>query len=57
MTDTSAVSVLAFDWAQKWHNFWHGTVGKWIPGQGLQIVLLVLGAVLTARFIGWGRAR
>ncbi|MFA5708392.1 mechanosensitive ion channel family protein [Mycolicibacterium sp.] len=54
MTDTSAVSVLAFDWAQKWHNFWHGTVGEWILVKGLQIVLLVLGAVLTARFIGWG---
>ncbi len=53
MTDTT-VSVLAFDWAQKWHNFWHGSVGQWILTSGLQILLLLLGAALAARFIGWG---
>ncbi|CAJ1507161.1 mechanosensitive ion channel family protein [[Mycobacterium] burgundiense] len=53
MTDTAGASVLAFDWAQKWHNFWHGTVGEWILAKGLQIVLMVLGALLAARFIGW----
>jgi small-conductance mechanosensitive channel len=36
-----------------WHNFWHGEIGTWLLTQGLQIALLVVGALLAARFINW----
>ncbi|HEY5843452.1 MAG TPA: mechanosensitive ion channel domain-containing protein, partial [Mycobacterium sp.] len=44
---------MAFDSAQKWHNFWAGDIGEWIITRGLRIVLMVLGAILLARFINW----
>jgi moderate conductance mechanosensitive channel len=44
---------MAFDWAQKWHDFWRGQLGEWIITRGLRIVLMVLAAVLLARFINW----
>ena len=44
---------MAFDWAQKWHDFWRGEIGEWIITRGLRIVLLVLAAILVARFINW----
>ncbi len=39
--------------AQKWHDFWHGRIGEWILTSGLKITLLVIGALLGARFISW----
>jgi small conductance mechanosensitive channel len=45
--------VLAFDWAQKWHSFWRGTIGEWILTRGLRIVMLLIAAVLMARFVNW----
>ena len=39
--------------ADQWHAFWHGEIGEWILTRGLSIVLLLIGAVLTARFISW----
>lgn len=43
--------------AQHWHNFWHGDIGAWILTRGLKITLLVIGALLGARFINWVAAR
>lgn len=42
-----------FDWAQKWHDFWSGSIGEWILTRGLKIVLLIIFALLAARFINW----
>lgn len=43
--------------AERWHAFWHGGIGEWILGRGLRIALLLLGAVLAARFITWTAQR
>ena len=43
--------------ADHWHAFWHGEIGEWILTRGLSIVLLLIGAVLTARFISWTAKR
>lgn len=48
---------LAIDWAQKWHDFWAGMVGEWILTRGLRIIMLVLAAVLMARFVSWAARR
>ena len=41
------------NWSQQWHNFWHGQIGEWILTRGLRIVMLVLAAMLAARFVNW----
>jgi small conductance mechanosensitive channel len=46
-------SVLALPFADRWHDFWHGTIGEWILTKGLRITLLILGGLLAARFINW----
>ncbi|MGV0646558.1 mechanosensitive ion channel family protein [Mycolicibacterium sp. XJ2546] len=46
-------SYLAFSPAQGWHDFWHGNIGEWILTKGLRITVLLLAAVLIARFINW----
>ena len=43
--------------AERWHAFWHGGIGEWILGSGLRIALLLLGAMLAARFITWTAQR
>ena len=43
--------------AERWHAFWHGGIGEWILGRGLRIALLLLGAMLAARFITWTAQR
>ena len=48
---------VALDWAATWHGFWRGGVGEWIMTRGLKIVLLVIFAVLAARFINWTAAK
>ena len=40
-------------WAQQWHDFWRGSIGEWIITRGLRIVMLVIAAMLIARFVGW----
>lgn len=37
-----------------WHNFWHGEIGEWLLTKGVEIALLVVGALLAARCISWG---
>jgi moderate conductance mechanosensitive channel len=47
----------ALDWAATWHGFWRGDVGEWILTRGLKIVLLIIFAILAARFITWVSAK
>jgi moderate conductance mechanosensitive channel len=56
MTNPSA-TVLAGAWAQRWHDFWRGEIGEWIITRGLRIVMLVIAAILLARFINWTAQR
>jgi small conductance mechanosensitive channel len=46
-------TVLALTDAQRWHNFWRGDIGEWIVTRGVRIALLLIGALLAARFINW----
>jgi len=50
---TTNTTYLAIDFAQRWHGFWRGDIGGWLLTKGLKIVLLVIFAILTARFINW----
>lgn len=49
--------VLAFSPGQRWHDMWSGEIGEWVITKGLRIVLLLIGAVLAARFITWAARR
>jgi moderate conductance mechanosensitive channel len=44
---------VAIQFAQRWHDFWRGGIGEWIITRGLRIVMLVIAAMLAARFISW----
>ncbi len=55
MTTTS--DYLAIRFADRWHGFWHGDIGVWIMTRGLRIALLIVGALLAARFISWAARR
>ncbi|KAA0074898.1 mechanosensitive ion channel family protein [Mycolicibacterium sp. P9-64] len=46
-------SYQAFEWAQRWHDFWRGGVGEWILTRGLKIALIIIFSLLAARFITW----
>ena len=48
---------LALPMAEVWHDFWHDDIGEWILTRGLRIALLLIGAVLAARFIRWTAQR
>jgi len=48
---------LAFDWGQRWHDFWHDDIGVWILTRGVRIALLVVGALLASRLINWTARR
>lgn len=59
---TDLMAVLAHPFAKPfgdyWHDFWHQSdVGAWILTRGLHIALLVIGALLGARFINWFASR
>ena len=45
---------LAIGFAEGWRDFWHGDIGIWVMTRGLQMALLVIGALLAARFIHIG---
>ncbi|OCB22288.1 mechanosensitive ion channel protein MscS [Mycobacterium malmoense] len=36
-----------------WHAFWRGEIGQWIITRGLRIVMVLIAAVLAARFVNW----
>jgi moderate conductance mechanosensitive channel len=50
-------TVLAIDFAERWHSFWNGTFGVWILERGVRIALLLIGGLLAARFINWAANR
>jgi small conductance mechanosensitive channel len=50
---TTNTNYLAFSVTQRWQDFWRGEIGEWIITRGLKITLLVIFAVLAARFINW----
>lgn len=50
---TTNTTVLAVSMTQRWHDFWRGDIGEWIITRGLRIVLLLIGAMLAARFVTW----
>jgi small conductance mechanosensitive channel len=50
-------TLLAFDLASRWHGFWRGDIGVWILDRGVRIALLLIGALLAARFINWTAQR
>jgi moderate conductance mechanosensitive channel len=50
---TTNTTVLAISAAQRWHDFWRGDIGEWIINSGLKIVMLLIAAVLAARFVSW----
>jgi moderate conductance mechanosensitive channel len=56
MTTTNS-SVLALSVADRWHDFWRGNIGEWIITKGLRIVMLVILAILLARFVNWAAQR
>ena len=39
--------------AGPWHDFWHGDIGETVLTKSMSIALLIIGAVLAARFITW----
>ncbi|GBE66220.1 hypothetical protein MFM001_26820 [Mycobacterium sp. MFM001] len=49
-TDSRLFATVA---AQPWHDIWRGDIRQWILTSGLRIVLLLIGAVLAARFVNW----
>jgi small-conductance mechanosensitive channel len=53
MTDTTIVAVTGTFVARPWHDLWRGDIRDWILDKGLRIVLLLIGAVLAARFVNW----
>ncbi|MGK2865210.1 MAG: mechanosensitive ion channel family protein [Mycobacterium sp.] len=54
---TTNNSVLALSAAQRWHDFWRGDIGEWIITKGLRIIMLVIVAMLMARFVNWAAQR
>ena len=50
-------TVLAASFAERWHDFWLGSIGDWILVRGVPIALYLIGGLLAARFITWGAQR
>ncbi|MCH9734642.1 MAG: mechanosensitive ion channel family protein [Actinomycetia bacterium] len=50
-------SLLAFDAASGWRDFWRGDIGIWILDRGVRIALLLIGGLIAARFISWAARR
>lgn len=49
-TDNDFLSIAA---AQPWWDIWRGHLRDWMLTSGLHILLLLIGAVLAARFVNW----
>jgi moderate conductance mechanosensitive channel len=50
---TTNKTLLAASMTQRWHDFWRGDIGEWIITRGLRVVMLLIAAVLAARFVSW----
>ncbi|MGF2952035.1 mechanosensitive ion channel family protein [Mycobacterium sp. THU-M116] len=49
----AAARVSAASATQRWHDFWRDEFGQWIITRGLRIVMVLIAAVLAARFVTW----
>ncbi|OBH09917.1 mechanosensitive ion channel family protein [Mycobacterium sp. E1747] len=52
-TNTTPLALTASLKALGWHEFWRGEIGQWIITRGLRIVMVLIVAVLAARFVNW----
>lgn len=52
-TNTTLLASTASLKALGWHDFWRGQIGQWIIARGLRIVMVLIVAVLAARFVNW----
>ncbi|QUR66753.1 mechanosensitive ion channel family protein [Mycobacterium spongiae] len=52
-TSTFILAMATASPTQRWHEFWTGEIGAWILNKGLRIVMLLIVAVLAARFVTW----
>ncbi|UXA08449.1 mechanosensitive ion channel family protein [Mycobacterium sp. SMC-2] len=52
-TNSTLLASIASTKALGWHDFWRGDVGQWIITRGLRIVMVLIVAVLAARFVNW----
>ena len=50
---TTDRNVLTLATAQPWRDVWRGELRDWMLTSGLHIIMLLIGAVLAARFITW----
>jgi small conductance mechanosensitive channel len=50
---TTNTTFLASTIALGWHDFWRGDIGQWIITRGLRIGMVLIAAVLAARFVNW----
>ncbi|EUA31392.1 hypothetical protein I548_0158 [Mycobacterium intracellulare] len=50
---TNNTSILAASMTHRWHDFWRGEIGEWIITRGLRIAMVLIAAVLAARFVNW----
>ncbi|OBJ05306.1 mechanosensitive ion channel protein MscS [Mycobacterium alsense] len=51
--NTNPMAAGAASPAQRWADFWHGQIGEWIITRGLRIAMVLIAAVLAARFVNW----
>jgi len=42
---------------QPWREFWRGQIGQWIIERGLRVAMVLIAAVLVARFVSWVTGR
>ena len=42
---------------QAWREFWRGQIGQWIIERGLRVAMVLIAAVLVARFVSWVTGR
>ena len=52
-TNNTAFTMNIASAAQRWHDFWRGPIGEWIITRGLRVAMLIIAAVLAARFVSW----
>jgi moderate conductance mechanosensitive channel len=50
---TTDKNVLSIATAPPWWDLWRGDLHDWLLTSGLHIILLLIGAVLAARFVNW----
>ncbi|BBZ45288.1 mechanosensitive ion channel family protein [Mycobacterium parmense] len=52
-SNTTVLAVTTASATQRWHDFWRGELGEWVITRGLRIVMVLIAAVLAARFVNW----